>query len=59
MENITDGHLSKQVFKITSDGSSAIFPSSMIPRVGEFLMLSSSDPFLHCCHQASLSPSCT
>ena len=51
--------LSKQILKITADGNSAIFQSSMIPRVGEFLILFRSDPFLHCCHQANLSPSCT
>lgn len=55
MENIPDSHLSKQILKITVDGISAIFQSSMISRVGEFLILSSSDPSLHCCHQVNLS----
>lgn len=39
MENVPDSHLSRQILKITADGNSAIFQSSVIPRVGEFLIL--------------------
>lgn len=58
-ENIPDSLLSKQILKIAADGGSALLQSSMIPGAGEFLILASWDAFLHCCYQASLSPSRT